>query len=434
MSDSITEIIQQLEDKQSIFLRYGWWIIIALISSFIIWAAITEIDEFAIAEGVVIPREQVKVIQHLEGGIIDGILIREGDLVDAGQVLLKLNLGVVNLNREEKQLEQDALMIKRERLNAEVTNIMPAFKSLQAQRNKNLVATEQAILQARKHEKELALLVAKKKIVQRNLEIQELQAKYYAVVNDLKIQNQQLTMQSDLLDQGLISKIDYLTVKAKASKTRGEKAILLKGIPKAKAAKEEAEAEYAEIIGQFKRRTIDELNDTELRIVKIKSLLNAANEQRGRAVIRSPIKGIIKQLRFNTLGGVIRPGEAILDIVPQTDNLIIEAKLNPIDRGYVRKGQLTTVKLATFDFARYGGLEGKVVRIGADSQTDKITGESYFEVDIRTALNYLGRPEQKLAITPGMGVTVEVRTGVRTVLEYLLKPVLQIKYQGFRER
>ena len=434
MSDRITEIIQQLEDKQSIFLRYGWWIIIALISSFIIWASITEIDEFAIAEGVVTPREQVKVVQHLEGGVIDGILIREGDLVNAGQVLLKLNLGVVNLNREEKQQELDALVLKRQRLNAEVTHINPEFKSLEAQRNKNLVATEQAALQARREEKELSLQVTKKKIVQRNLETQELQAKYHAVVNDLKIQSEQLAIQSSLLEQGLISKIEYLTVKAKVSKARGEKAILLKGIPKARAAKEEAEAEYAEINGQFKRRATDELNDTELRIVKIQSLLNAANEQRGRAVIRSPIKGVIKQLRFNTLGGVIRPGEAILDIVPQGDNLIIEAKLNPIDRGYVREGQLTTVKLATFDFARYGGLKGEVVRVGADSQTDKLTGESYFEVDIRTSQNYLGLPEQKLIITPGMGATVEVRTGVRTILEYLLKPVLQIKYEGFRER
>lgn len=434
MSDKITNVLQQLENEQASFLRYGSWFIIALLSTFIIWASITEIDEFAIAEGVVTPREQIKVIQHLEGGVIEDILIREGDLVNAGQILLKLNLGVVNLNREEKQQELEALILKRERLNAEVSNIMPVFTSIEAEKNKSLVLTEQASLQARLQEKEQSLLVARKKIVQRNLEIQELQAKYQAVVNDLKIQTQQLAIQASLLDQGLISRIDYLNIKAKASKARGEKAILLKGIPKAKAAKEEAEAEYAEIIGRFKRRATDELNDIELRIMKIMALLNTANEQNRRADIRSPIKGVIKQLRFNTLGGVIRPGEAILDIVPQSDNLIIEAELNPIDRGYVKKGQQTLVKLATFDFARYGGLEGKVVRIGADSQTDKITGKSYFEVDIRTARNYLGMPEQDLVITPGMGATVEIHTGVRTVLEYLLKPVLRIKYEGFRER
>jgi len=434
MSDKINVVLQQLETEQAGFLRYGSWLVIALLTAFIVWATITEIDEFAIAEGVVIPREQVKVIQHLEGGVIEGILIREGDLVEAGQVLLKLNLGVVNLNREEKQQELDALIIRRERLNAENIDSIPLFENDEAKRNQNLVQTEQATLQARIEEKDQGLLVAKKKILQRNFEIQELQEKYQAVVNDLEIQTQQLAIQSKLLSQGLISKIDYLNTKAKTTKARGEKAILLKGIPKAKAAMGAAEAEYDEIIARFKSRASGELNDIALRIVKIKKQLNAANEQNRRTVIRSPIKGVIKQLRFNTLGGVIRPGEAILDIVPQSDNLIIEAKLNPIDRGYVRQGQLTTVKLATFDFARYGGLEGKVVRIGADSQTDKITGESYFEVDIRTIQNYLGLPEQSQVITPGMGATVEIRTGSRTVLEYLLKPVLRIKYEGFRER
>jgi len=434
MSDKINVVLQQLETEQAGFLRYGSWLVIALLTAFIVWATITEIDEFAIAEGVVIPREQVKVIQHLEGGVIEGILIREGDLVEAGQVLLKLNLGVVNLNREEKQQELDALIIRRERLNAENIDSIPLFENDEAKRNQNLVQTEKATLQARIEEKDQGLLVAKKKILQRNFEIQELQEKYQAVVNDLEIQTQQLAIQSKLLSQGLISKIDYLNTKAKTTKARGEKAILLKGIPKAKAAMGAAEAEYDEIIARFKSRASGELNDIALRIVKIKKQLNAANEQNRRTVIRSPIKGVIKQLRFNTLGGVIRPGEAILDIVPQSDNLIIEAKLNPIDRGYVRQGQLTTVKLATFDFARYGGLEGKVVRIGADSQTDKITGESYFEVDIRTIQNYLGLPEQSQVITPGMGATVEIRTGSRTVLEYLLKPVLRIKYEGFRER
>jgi len=434
MSDKINVVLQQLETEQAGFLRYGSWLVIALLTAFIVWATITEIDEFAIAEGVVIPREQVKVIQHLEGGVIEGILIREGDLVEAGQVLLKLNLGVVNLNREEKQQELDALIIRRERLNAENIDSIPLFENDEAKRNQNLVQTEQATLQARIEEKDQGLLVAKKKILQRNFEIQELQEKYQAVVNDLEIQTQQLAIQSKLLSQGLISKIDYLNTKAKTTKARGEKAILLKGIPKAKAAMGAAEAEYDKIIARFKSRASGELNDIALRIVKIKKQLNAANEQNRRTVIRSPIKGVIKQLRFNTLGGVIRPGEAILDIVPQSDNLIIEAKLNPIDRGYVRQGQLTTVKLATFDFARYGGLEGKVVRIGADSQTDKITGESYFEVDIRTIQNYLGLPEQSQVITPGMGATVEIRTGSRTVLEYLLKPVLRIKYEGFRER
>jgi len=434
MSDKMTVVLQQLETEQTGFLRYASSLVIALLTTFFVWAAITEIDEFAIAEGVVTPKEQIKVIQHLEGGVIEGILIREGDLVEAGQVLLRLNLGVVNLNREEKQQELDALVLKTERLNAEVINKVPVFKNDEAVRNPHLVQTEQAALQARVEEKQQALLVAKKKTLQRKLEIQELQEKYQAVLNDLEIQTQQLAIQKKLLSQGLISQIDYLDTKAKTTKARGEKAILLKGIPKAKAAKEEAEAEYTEIIARFKRRATDELNDIALRIVKIKTLLNAANEQNRRAVIRSPIKGVIKQLRFNTLGGVIRPGEAILDIVPQSDNLIIEAKLNPIDRGYVRQGQMTTVKLATFDFARYGGLEGKVVRIGADSQTDKITGESFFEVDIRTIKNYLGQPEQSLLITPGMGATVEIRTGSRTVLEYLLKPVLRIKHDGFRER
>lgn len=254
-----------------------------------------------------------------------------------------------------------------------------------------------------------------------------------AVDTDLGLARQRYEISKGLLEEGLTPKIDHLTLQAEMERLIGQLSVLRQSVPRAEAALAEAKALKDNEIERFKRRALEELSDVERKIAETGQSLNQANEQQQRAVIRSPIDGIIKNMRYHTIGGVVKPGEPIMEIVPVSDELVIQAKLNPIDRGYVEVGQHAVVKISTYDYSRYGGLEGKVERIGASTNTDS-NGHSYYEVVIKTRKTYLGDSPDQYVITPGMQATVDIHTGTRTVLDYLIRPVLKLRHEAFRER
>jgi adhesin transport system membrane fusion protein len=204
-------------------------------------------------------------------------------------------------------------------------------------------------------------------------------------------------------------------------------------LPRARAAVSEVTQRLRESEIKFRREAQDELAKTDQEIARVKELLERATEQGVRAVIRSPNDGIVKNMRYNTIGGVVKPGEPILEIVPTGDNLVVESKLNPTDRGYVTRGQRALVKVSTYDYARYGGLEGRVILVAPDSTTDQ-KGNIYFRVVVQPEKTYLGRQSGDLPISPGMQATVDIHTGTKSVMEYLVKPVLKLRHEAFRER
>jgi len=204
-------------------------------------------------------------------------------------------------------------------------------------------------------------------------------------------------------------------------------------VPRARAAVNESKQRMRESKIRFNREAREELGETEQEIARVKELLTLATEQGTRAEIKSPIDGVVKNLRYNTIGGVIRPGEPILEIVPTGENLVIESRLSPIDRGYVNEGQAAMVKISTYDFARYGGLEGTVIQLAPDTTIDE-NGQPYFRVIVQTDKNYLGAAEGILPIVPGMQATVDIHTGKKTVMDYLIRPVLKLRHEAFRER
>jgi adhesin transport system membrane fusion protein len=204
-------------------------------------------------------------------------------------------------------------------------------------------------------------------------------------------------------------------------------------VPRAESTLAEAKARYEEEQEKSVRRLIDSLAGVELQIARVDTLINQASDQFRRTIIRSPIDGVVKNMRYNTIGGVVRSGEPIMEIVPVADNLVIEAKLKTIDRGYVQVGQRAVVKILTYDFVRYGSLNGIVERIGASTNVDQ-NGEPYYQVIVQTEKNYLGAEKGLLPIAPGMQATVDIHTGTRTVLNYFIKPVLKLRDEAFRER
>jgi len=408
--------------------------IILLLFMLLVWSFFAKIDEVAIAGGVVVPQEQLKLIQHLEGGVVEEINVSEGDIVKIGQVLMKLNLGAGGISAEEKKAELDSLFLTRSRLRAEVDGSQPVFDKAIAKRQSGMVNAELAAYEGRRKEHEQSLQVRSNGIQQRKLEVAELKAKQRALKRDLVIQKQQVDLSDELLAKGLSSKIEHLQVMEKYEASRGEVEILKQAVPRAKSALEQASLEKQEIKGQYQRRALDELAVVERQIARLTEFLTRVDDQVKRTSVKSPIGGVVKRMRHTTLGGVVKPGEVIMEIVPISDNLVIEAQLSPVDRGYVRAGQSVVVKVTTYDYARYGGLEGTVTRIGADSQKDPNTGVDYFDVIAKTNKIFLGDNPEELNITPGMEATVEINTGTRTVMSYLIAPVLKIRDESFRER
>jgi adhesin transport system membrane fusion protein len=410
------------------------WLVMAVVSAFFLWAGFAQLDEVSSASGEVIPSAKVKVVQHLEGGIIEELEVTEGAAVKQGQVLLQLALGGARASREELQVQLDALVLTRERLKAEMADAAPAFPQDVAARRPELVLAESATLDARKAEMHGRLGVARQKVTQRELEIKELEARQRGVEANLRLGRERLRLSGELLKSGLTPRMEHLEIQREIESLTGESKVLEQTVPRAKAALAESRAFLEEEREGFRRRAVEELSKTELQLARVQESLTEASDRVRRTEIRSPIDGIVKNMRFHTIGGVVRPGEPIMEIVPVGDKLVIEARLSPVDRGYVQTGQKAVVKISTYDFVRYGGLDGVVERIAADTNTDTSTGQPYYVVIVRTEKTFLGDRAGEFPITPGMQATVDIHTGSRSVLNYLVKPVLKLRNEAFRER
>jgi adhesin transport system membrane fusion protein len=417
--------------------RSGWrvfgWLVMAMLVAGFAWAYVTQIDEVAVAAGEVVPRGQVKVIQHLEGGIIQKINVAEGDRVTAGQPLLHLDLAPSAINPAELQVRLDGLRLTRARLQAESEGRDLAFPPDLIGKRPELEAAEQEAYTAHLKSLESAKSVLKRQLRQRELDIDELRATQKAVTNDLQLARQNLAMSQELLKDELTSKMEHLERVREVEALQGRLNSIEPTIPRAAAALAEARERLREEDLKFRGQARDLMNETEQAIARTRELLNEADKQVRRTEIRSPIDGTVKNLRYHTIGGVVRPSEPIMEIVPASENLVIEAKLNPIDRGYVKAGQPAIAKISTYDFVRYGGLEGHVVHIGADSSVTQ-DGTPYYKVIMETDRSHLGEKAGELPILPGMQATVDIHTGQRSVLEFILKPLLRIRSEAFRER
>ena len=413
--------------------RLAGWLIMAVLAAFVGWAYIAQFEEVAIAQGEVVPQGQVKVIQHLEGGIIERLYVVEGDEVKANDPLVQLDLTVSGANREELSVRLDSLMLTRARLSAEARGVKPEFPQDVQSRSPEVAVGEGQAYAARQAELASGLQVLREQVRQRELSVSEKKARRKTVVRGLELAREELGISSDLLKDELTSRIDHLKIQREVEQFDGELKTLGSGIPRLEAALAEARERVTEERLKFHRIAQEEIGKVELAIAQTRETLSKATDQVRRTEIRSPIDGVVKSVRYHTIGGVVRPGEALMEIVPIHDSLVVEAKLNPIDVGYVRVGQAAVVKISTYDFVRYGGLVGEVIHVSADSTTDG-SGFTYFRVVARTEKSYLGARPGELPIAPGMQAQIDIHTGSKSVMTYLLKPVLKLKSDAFRER
>lgn len=410
-------------------------VVMTLTAIFIAWAFVARLDEVAIAEGEVVPEGKVKVIQHLEGGVIREIMVADGAEVREGTPLILLDLPVSSLNKEELQARMDGYMLQRARLEAELHEKPVIFPEEEAKRQPALVESERRSFEARRHALKATLTVLNDQARQKGLEVQEYETKQRSITTSLRLAQERLAMSTDLIKSGLASKMEHVQMQAQVEDLKGQLDSVRASIPRALAAQEEARGRIDEEKARFQRTAQSEMSEAELNIARTRELFNQATDQQRRTLIASPIDGIVKNMRSNTIGGVVRPGDPIMEIVPLHERLQVDAKLNPMDRGYVQTGQRATVKISAYDYTTYGGLEGDVILVAPDTTVPQTpNAQPYYRVVVQTDRAYIGDEKAKRLISAGMQATVEIHTGTRSIMEFLVKPVIKLRHEAFRER
>jgi len=415
----------------------GWrlaaWSIALLVVLLVLWARYAQLDEVAVAEGKVVPAEKVKLVQHLEGGILQAILVREGQRVAAGDPLAQIELPVSALNRDDLLAKRDGLVLARTRLLAEHAHGELALPAAEAQRRPELAAAERQTYEARRSELETRLAAVRQLVEQKRLGVDELVSAQAALRNDLRLARESFEISEKLARDGLTSKLEHLERRREVQRLEGQLQTLTASVPKAQAALAEAQQKLQEERQRYERELVERLALVEQDLSRGEQQLSQASGQAERTTIRSPIDGVVKNLRYHTIGGVVGPADAVMEIVPGDDDVVIEAQLLPKDRGYVAVGQHARVKISAYDFVRYGALDGEIVHVAADTTLDG-EGHPYFKVLVRPTRGYLGHEAGQLPVTAGMVASVDIHTGTRSVMDYLLKPLLRVGAEAFRER
>jgi len=413
--------------------RITVWIAAALIITALVWAKFAVLQEVTMGEGKAIPSSKVQVIQNLEGGIVTEIYVREGQIVNKGDTLLRLDDTRFLSNKGESEVDKYTLMAQVDRLSAESDG--RAFKPSAEVMSKapQVAADEQSLYDSRQRRLASEQRTLQEQLRQKTQEVAEFRSKQDQYRNQLGFIQQELSMSAPLVNSGAVSPVEIIRLKGKASEARGQMDATSLAIPRAEAAISEIKSKIQESLDSFRSDAAKDLNDKRADLAKASATSIAIDDRVTRTTVTSPVKGIVKTLKVNTIGGVVQPGSDMVEIVPLDDNLLIEAKVRPQDVAFLHPGQKAMVKFSAYDYTIYGGLPAKLELIGADTTTDD-KGNTFYLIQVRTDKNHLGSDEKPLLIIPGMVATVDIITGEKSVMDYLLKPVLKARTEALRER
>ena len=398
----------------------------------IVWAGRASVDEVAVGAGRVIPTSQVQVVQNLEGGILSALMIAEGDVVEAGQVLLRIDDTTFASSFRENRARYFGFLASVARLEAEVDGKPVAFPAELAE-EREVVASERALLDARRAELDASLDVLRRQEEQRKQELLELQRRITGTDQRLALARQELAIMTPMVDRGVTPRVELLRMQRQVNELEQDLETGRIGVPKADAALAEAQRRQAERRAAFRSAAQQDLNAQRVQLRSLQESMTSVRDRVARTEVKSPVRGIVQRIKVNTIGGVIKPGDDLVEVVPMDDTLLVEARIRPSDIAFLRPGQDAQVKLTAYDYATYGILPGKLEYISADTIVDE-QGQSYYRIRVRTAATYLGTEDKPLHIIPGMVAQVDVLTGKKTVLEYLLKPVIRARNNALRER
>ncbi|MBF0382366.1 MAG: type I secretion system permease/ATPase [Magnetococcales bacterium] len=407
--------------------------IILFFTSCVVWAKFAILEEVAVGLGKVIPSSQVQLVQSLEGGMISLIAVQEGESVKKGQILLKIDDTQSKATFQENRQKILSLKLRINRLEAEAFKkkfVPPESLRINVPA---LVSNEEKIYKSRKQELMATINILNKRVFQKKQELKELESELRQISKQLNLVKRELELSIPVVAQGLMSEVELLRLKREVADLTGRRDAALLAIPRIRSTLSEARQQAKEPKMNFQTLVLEELNEKRVELAQISETITAMKDRVTRTAIRSPVSGTVIRVQVSTLGQVVQSGMDLVEIMPLEDTLLVEARIRPEDIAFLSPGQKTMVKFTAYDFSIYGGLPGQLEHISADTIMDE-KGEHYYEIRVRTKKKQLGNINNPLPIIPGMVASVDIITGKKSVLDYLLKPIIKAKGSAMRER
>ena len=406
--------------------------IMALVVFGLIWAGVSKVEVLTRGQGQVVPSQEVQFVQSLEGGIVEELLVSTGDIVEQGQILMRLS--DVQFSSEERGTEARflGLAAKKARLTAEASGEDFAVPPEVEEKAPQVAANEQALYESRQKELENTYEILDDRIAKATAELAEVRADIGRLSSSRSSLNEELRITKDLVAKRAVPKLEELRLQREISDIGGQINAQSQRQKALQAELEVARKERASQLDKFRSQALGELNEVETQIASLRESLKSIGDRVDRREVRAPVDGVVNNIAVRTIGGVVESAMPLFEIVPVDEELKIIAQIQPNEIAFIRPGQPAKVKITAYDPQKYGSLDGELVRLGATSKRDE--DGAYFEIEVHTEQNYMGDADNPLPITPGMVADVEVITGKRTILEYLLKPVLRARDRAFTEQ
>ncbi|MFT5705817.1 MAG: adhesin transport system membrane fusion protein [Oceanospirillaceae bacterium] len=409
------------------------WTVAAFVIIAIFWANWAELDELSRGEGEIIPSKQLQVIQNLEGGIVGEILVQEGDLVEKGQVLMRIDDTRFSSSFKENKVREVELTAKAVRLKAESEGLEFIVPKDFPVEFGSIIRQEKSLYDARKREVVANISVFEQQLRQKRQELIQAKSKRSQLSSSYSLLRQERDMTAPLVRDGVVSEVEYLRLKRQVVDLSGELNNIRLSLPRIQSSLDETKNMVKEAKWKFQSFARSELNETLSEMARLKEALTGMQDKLSRTEITSPVKGTIKELLFNTVNGVVQPGDEILNIIPWEDTLLVEAKLRPSDIAKVLKGQKAVIKVSAYDFGIYGGVDALVSTVSPSTVLNE-KGDPFYIVRLTTDKPYIQKDNKRLPLISGMTVSVDIMTGKKTVMDYLLKPILKARQSALTER
>ncbi|WP_420800927.1 HlyD family type I secretion periplasmic adaptor subunit [Pseudomonas cavernicola] len=429
----LPEVSKALVEDAPRVVRLTIWCLIGFFLFLLVWAHFAVVDEVTRGDGKAIPSSKLQKIQNLEGGIVAELFIREGQIVKIGDPLLRLDDTRFASNVGETEADRLSWMLRLERLSAETEGRPLLITDETRAKAPGLAASEQSLYESRQQQLHDEVAGLEEQLIQRKQELREFASKQAQYRSSLNLLQQEIQMSEPLVAEGAMSRVEVLRLKRAEVENRGLMDATGLAIPRAESAIKEVERKIDETRGRFRSEALAQLNEARTELSKTEATGKALEDRVNRTLVTSPVRGIVKQLLVNTIGGVIQPGSDLVEIVPLDDTLLVETRIRPQDIAFLHPGQEAVVKFTAYDYTIYGGLKAKLEQISADTITDE-EGNSFYLIKLRTDTSHLGSVEHPLLIIPGMVASVDIITGKKSILSYLLKPIIRARAEALRER
>ncbi|WP_192360087.1 HlyD family type I secretion periplasmic adaptor subunit [Mesorhizobium mediterraneum] len=425
------------EDRPPLFASASIFIIGALFVVFVAWASFAEVDEIARGDGKVIPASKTQIIQASEAGVVQEIAVKIGQVVRKNDLIIRLDNTLNTSSLGEQQAKSRALEVRIARLKYEQSgNLAGPFpcpadiQSIAPQ----ICDNEQKLLTARRENFDNKLSVLKSRLDQREKELDEAAANSDRLTKNLAVSDQEAKLVGSMVKKGLMARTEQIRVEREQTELNGQLNLSGETVKKIRSTITEAQLQVEELGLQLQQEALDELTQALAELSVVDETIRGATDKVARTDIRSPVDGIVNTLELNTVGAFVQPGSVVAGIVPTSETLLIEARVSPRDVAFIRPDQEALIKVTAYDFSIFGGIEGKVSNITADSLVDEKTGEPFYQVRVATDKSTLERDGKAYSIIPGMICSVDIKTGRKTILSYLLKPINKARQEAMSER